>query len=167
MQTVFGLMVDRSEGAVWGFILYKHEPVGRVFIQYRTKSGRSYEIEIFSTKCWKSLKRLLKAAPYVHQNITWCNRSCYVPNIDIKFKLTNGACIGQPSAKKVTHEKESSSKRTFLDPSLKREPSQAPLIMPSIWEKLSLVPSVSATIGHLLYWVSCLILRERNSLLRM
>ena len=44
IPAAFGPIVDRSDGAARGSILYKHEPVGRGFIQYRTERWRYYAI---------------------------------------------------------------------------------------------------------------------------
>ena len=42
IPAAFGPIMDRSEGIARGFILCKHEPVGRVLIQYRDKRLRDY-----------------------------------------------------------------------------------------------------------------------------
>jgi hypothetical protein len=44
IPAAFGPIVDRSDGAARGSILYKHEPVGRGFIQDRTERWRYYAI---------------------------------------------------------------------------------------------------------------------------
>ena len=46
----FDPIMDRSEAVAQGFILHKHEPVGRVFIQHRAKHWRCKVMLIFTAQ---------------------------------------------------------------------------------------------------------------------